>query len=168
MIAPIAVLAGLLIALHTSAQLPSEFDEYRAEAALHAAPRAPRLDTARARKYRTVLREEASLGANFNGHYRVVHWGCGTNCIEWAILDLVKGTVLLAKQPVFSCAGARVDERGTAVDWFGMSVHSSLLYVHSCRQDRGLIFDTRHVYHFRQGRLILLRVDRFPLAPPVQ
>jgi hypothetical protein len=44
--------------------------------------------------YRTRLREGAQQGANFAGHYRVVTWGCGTDCATGAIIDALTGHVV--------------------------------------------------------------------------
>ncbi len=43
--------------------------------------------------FRTELREQAALGPNFAGHYRLASWGCGTACFQWAIIDLKSGQV---------------------------------------------------------------------------
>lgn len=132
----------------------SEFETYPAERRLASPPAAPQLMSAKARRFRSVLRSAAVLGPNFNGHYRLVQWGCGTNCIEWAIVDLEDGRVWMAPEPLFSCAGASSDH-----DWFDARLDSSLLYVRSCRGDRGNVFDTRRVYRHAKGRLKLLRTE---------
>ncbi|MEW6529673.1 MAG: hypothetical protein AB1473_02480 [Thermodesulfobacteriota bacterium] len=53
----------------------------------------PDVSKGRARTYRTRLREGAAKGPNFAGHYTVVRWGCGTDCIEFAIVDAIGGGV---------------------------------------------------------------------------
>ena len=47
-----------------------------------------------ARTYRTVLREGVANGPNFAGHYAVVGWGCGTSCLQFAIVDVRSGKVI--------------------------------------------------------------------------
>lgn len=47
-----------------------------------------------ARTYRTMLRQGASKGPNFAGHYSVVGWGCGTSCTQFAVVDLKSGKVI--------------------------------------------------------------------------
>ncbi|HET7025543.1 MAG TPA: hypothetical protein VFI39_10105 [Gemmatimonadales bacterium] len=49
----------------------------------------------RAREYRTVLEEGAAAGPNFAGRYTVVVWGCGSPCVQFAILDAPTGHILL-------------------------------------------------------------------------
>jgi hypothetical protein len=63
----------------------------RPEAGLR--PAAIRLDQPRAREFRTQLREAARGGVNFAGHYILATWGCGSACIEMAIIDARSGEV---------------------------------------------------------------------------
>jgi hypothetical protein len=46
-----------------------------------------------ARRFRTRLREGATMGPNFAGHFTIVTWGCGTMCEELAIIDSQSGKV---------------------------------------------------------------------------
>src|ERR1041385_401043 len=44
--------------------------------------------------FRTALREAYGHGEpNFAGHYRIAGWGCGTSCINWAVVDVLTGSV---------------------------------------------------------------------------
>lgn len=43
--------------------------------------------------WRTQLREGAKKGPNFADHYSLVTWGCGTDCMQVAIVDARSGTV---------------------------------------------------------------------------
>ncbi|HEY3767733.1 MAG TPA: hypothetical protein VGN44_03590 [Candidatus Angelobacter sp.] len=49
-----------------------------------------------AKRYRTVIRREMSSGANFAGSYRVVIWGCGSSCAQFAVVNLKTGRVITA------------------------------------------------------------------------
>lgn len=42
---------------------------------------------------RTRLREGYAEGVNFAGHYILVGWGCGTGCVDAAIIDAKSGKV---------------------------------------------------------------------------
>jgi hypothetical protein len=75
-------LAVVLIATAPGASV-GEFALYRPAHRLTRPPASPIVKSGKARRYRSVLRAEAREGPNFNGHYRVASWGCGTNCIEW-------------------------------------------------------------------------------------
>jgi hypothetical protein len=40
-----------------------------------------------ARTYRTQLRGGAKAGPNFAGHFTIASWGCGSACVQWAVID---------------------------------------------------------------------------------
>jgi hypothetical protein len=48
-----------------------------------------------AREFRTRLREAAREKPNFAGHFIVTTWGCGTECVEGAIIDARTGRVFM-------------------------------------------------------------------------
>ncbi|MDY0388015.1 MAG: hypothetical protein RBT65_12985 [Methanolobus sp.] len=47
-----------------------------------------------AKLFRTNITNQVAEGANFAGHYAVATWGCGTNCIGYAIVDVITGDVI--------------------------------------------------------------------------
>lgn len=49
--------------------------------------------TKEARNFRTRLREGAKQGVNFAGHYTLGFWGCGTACLQVAVIDTKTGAV---------------------------------------------------------------------------
>lgn len=51
------------------------------------------LSTKLARQYKTVITLAMTKPANFSGHYRVVTWGCGTDCRGFAIINKRSGVV---------------------------------------------------------------------------
>ena len=133
------------------------FDRYPGQEMLSGKPAAPQVDTPRARRYRTVLREEAKRGPNFNGHYRVIHWGCGTNCIEWAVADLSNGKVWFAAEPANSCFPPDEAADTKVPDWFDIRLTSRLLALHHCAAAaRGRTFDTRSLYEWQNGAMRLV------------
>ena len=69
------------------------FDQYPAKVEQIRHPAKVKLDSHMARRYRTVLRRGAAEGPNFAGHYAVVGWGCGTSCVQFAVVDLKSGKV---------------------------------------------------------------------------
>lgn len=92
----------------TSAQL--RFEDYPAGQVFQGKPVAPNLDTRAARLYRTRIREGVEKGwgvyddsvtgrgperpgPNFAGHYIAIRWGCGSPCIQMAVVDAETGTV---------------------------------------------------------------------------
>ncbi len=46
-----------------------------------------------ASNFRTRLREGAKEGINFAGRYTLVSWGCGTSCLQAAVIDAKTGRV---------------------------------------------------------------------------
>ena len=133
------------------------FAQFRPEPRLHRHPAPPRLSTPRARRYRTILREAAKEGPNFNGHYRVVSWGCGTNCIEWAVIDLAGGDVWMATNPLASCWFPDGAPDAKVPDWFAFRINSSLLIQHECRSPSNRqTFDTTNDFAWKDGHPVLL------------
>jgi hypothetical protein len=51
-----------------------------------------------ARTFRTRLREALRTGVNFAGHYVVAGWGCGTGCVNGAIIDARDGRVFFPEE----------------------------------------------------------------------
>jgi hypothetical protein len=145
---------------HSPAGVPLEFAKYPGESRLQTNPHALVLDTKEKRRFRTILRSEAAEGANFNGHYRVASWGCGTNCIQWAIANLSTGKVWMAREPAHSCWFPDASDEAENLDWFEIYEKSSLLYLCTCRDDRHhRTFDTRSVYNWSGETLRLLRIE---------
>ncbi len=68
-----------------------------------------------ARRYRTVLRAGARKGPNFAGHYTVVKWGCGSSCVQFAVIDARNGAVFFARE-FESVSGVRVNSDGFEPD----------------------------------------------------
>jgi hypothetical protein len=75
------------------------FDRYPAGRIYKARPAAPKLITANQREFRTVIRIGAAKGPNFAGHYTIVEWGCGSNCVVYAVVDALTGKVFDSKLP---------------------------------------------------------------------
>ena len=85
------------------------FEDYPITETFQGAPAAPVLATAQQREYRTRIRRGVmngegvwigswknpikTSGPNFAGHYFVIRWGCGSNCLMMAVVDAKTGTV---------------------------------------------------------------------------
>ena len=73
---------------------PPEFADYPVTEDLRGRP-AP-VDLAShplAARFRTRLREAADTGPNFAGYYTIASWGCGSGCIQYAIVNARDGGV---------------------------------------------------------------------------
>jgi len=69
------------------------FEDYPALVGLKGKPARPILVTARERKYRTEIREQARKGPNFAGHFTVAKWGCGSPCLYFVIVNATSGVI---------------------------------------------------------------------------
>lgn len=78
------------------------FAHYPAERSFKGKPAPPKLITPTQRQFRTVLRKGERKGPNFAGHYTVVEWGCGSNCVSFAIVDAVNGRVYDTGMPAIN------------------------------------------------------------------
>src|SRR5437879_412722 len=69
------------------------FARYPAERLYKGKPVPPKLTSPTQHQFRTVLRTGAQKGPNFAGHYTVVEWGRGSNCVVFTVVDAVNGKV---------------------------------------------------------------------------
>ena len=85
------------------------FQDYPVTEAFTGAPAEPTFATTEQRRFRTRIRNGVSKGAgvwngswkdpiksagpNFAGHYYVIRWGCGSNCLMMAVVDAQNGKV---------------------------------------------------------------------------
>jgi hypothetical protein len=148
----------------------SEFARFPGESPLNGRPAKPQMLLARARQFRTVLTLDAEKGPNFNGHYRATHWGCGSNCMEWAVIDLIDGRVWFASERVQSCWAPNEASDVEYPPRIEVQVDSRLLYLTDCSTaaaGSALIarqsVDRRQVFEWQKGAPVLLRSE--PLAP---
>ena len=85
------VLSVLLVAANPvhSQDVPQSypFARYPAQGLYKGGPVPPKLTSPTQHQFRTVLRKGAQKGPNFAGHYTVVEWGCGSNCVVFAVVD---------------------------------------------------------------------------------
>jgi hypothetical protein len=99
----ILALAGAL-----DAESPA-FQDYAVREIFSGAPTEPILATLEQRHYRTRIRQGVSMGRgvwsgswkdpitrsgpNFAGHYYVIRWGCGSDCLMMAVVDAKRGRI---------------------------------------------------------------------------
>ena len=127
-------------------------------------PVAPvRLDSRRARMFRTRLREDSRGGPNFAGRYTVVVWGCGTGCAQMGVVESKTGRVYFP--PVEYMDIPDTEDEAARSQWFRLD--SRLLRITQSQYD-GTSSYTAYYYLFDRGRFRLLRksVERVP--PPEQ
>ncbi len=71
------------------------FTRYPAGQLWQGKSKAPVLATRPERLFRTQLRTQSQGQPDFAGHYRIVGWGCGAPCIDWGMVDLKNGSVIM-------------------------------------------------------------------------
>lgn len=70
------------------------FDQFPAYSPAEGKPAAPDVHShPLSRMFRTEIRKGARQGPNFAGRYTLVHWGCGSDCLQFAIIDSRSGKV---------------------------------------------------------------------------
>jgi len=118
---------------------------------------APLVLTRAAREFRTRLREAARDKPNFAGHFIVTTWGCGTECVQGAIIDARTGRVFMLPFSL-CCWGAEVgvDDRFKPVEF---RLDSSLIFLSGARNGKDGDYATRF-YRFRDNRLVVLKSVR--------
>jgi hypothetical protein len=85
----------LLVAIASvlTAQKEPRPEDFPVSDIFNGTPAAPKFKTPGQRQYRTMIRNAAKKGPNFAGHYAVAEWGCGTRCVEIAVVDVESGNV---------------------------------------------------------------------------
>lgn len=69
-----------------------QFSDYTV-AELYAGKNAAPKITDEWRSFRRRIREGASHTPNFSGSYRIVEWGCDSDCVRFALIDLKTGVI---------------------------------------------------------------------------
>jgi hypothetical protein len=158
----IRLLLLLGIASALSAQKTPQLEDYPVTSIFTGTPAAPKFQTAGQRRFRTVIRDGAAKGPNFAGHYTIAQWGCGTGCVQMAVVDLQSGDVyegpfgILPNSTI--CLGANAEE-----DKIGVVNRrdSSLLIVKGCPNEKNC---GTYYYSWTGKQFKLIRKD--PMKPP--
>lgn len=120
-------------------------------------PAPVKLSTPESRRYRTVIREGAREGPNFAGHYTIVTWGCGTGCIQFAIVDATTGVVYSPR--FYVAARVRFDEETQQSDEpLQFRIDSKLLIVSGSPNEKN---EGIYYYSWNGKRLTLLKSAAF-------
>jgi hypothetical protein len=87
---------------------PPNFERYPAAPTVNGSAKIDLTSHPMARRYRTMLRTQAKAGPNFAGHYVIAGWGCGSSCLQFAIIDAQDGRVYFPPR-IRSVSGVHVD-----------------------------------------------------------
>jgi len=104
-----------------------------------------------ARMFRTRLKEAAKGKPNFAGHYIVAIWGCGTECLEGAVIDAKTGRVYIL--PFTLCCWRMVDDNFNPLEY---RPDSKLLIFSGARNEKDND-NGAHYYKFENNRFVFLR-----------
>ena len=105
------LLTGTCMMAQTKRTGEADFAQYSVSLSFHSKPAKPELSNAEARMFRTRLRYGAAKGPVFADHYAVAVWGCGSGCLQFAIIDCINGHTYFAPWTV--SANREVGERLT-------------------------------------------------------
>ena len=100
--------------------------------------------------FRTRIREAAKLRPNFAGHYILAAWGCGAECLSYAIIDAQTGTVYFEDATV-CCWSGNVPDEFSPIDF---RLTSKLIVLRGILDEEGSQGTYRFV--FERGRLVRL------------
>jgi len=118
---------------------------------------APLVLTLRDRQYRTRLRAAAAERPNFEGHYVLTTWGCGTECLYGAAVNLRTGRVTFLPFAT-CCLGEAPNGDEEMVAFRRDSTLLVLLGMRDAREDR----IGSHYYRIQGNSLVHLRSVPFP------
>lgn len=92
-----------------------------------------------ARLFRTQLAQGLKKGVNFAGEYTLVGWGCGTQCLTYAVVHTRTGRV----RGWFDACGAAVFRKDSRLVIINPSVDQGepAVYPPTCPVDAGLLWD---------------------------
>jgi hypothetical protein len=141
------------------------FEDYPAVETFAGRPAPAVIASRRARLYRTTIREQAREGPNFAGRYTVATWGCGTGCLQFAVVDARTGRVYFHPQAEVVGAVTYQDE-----ERLQFRRDSRLFIVSGQLLGRdGPEVEGKFYYEWRDNRFRLLRKGRVVTdGPPEQ
>lgn len=101
-------------------------------------------------QFRTRIREAATQPLNFAGHYVLAMWGCGMECVSYAIIDAKTGAVYFDDTTV-CCWGTAVPDDFEPVRG---QLNSRLFICTGQLNEQGS--NKPHYYVFQSGRLVAM------------
>jgi len=86
--------------------------------------------------FKTRLEEGIAKGGNFDGHFNITTWGCGTNCQQLAVINVTNGDVYFP----FDNMGDYKQESGSLVgaEDISYTADSNLLVIHPMPMHEGM------------------------------
>jgi hypothetical protein len=110
------VLLAILILIPQKGNHP-RFEDYNVPKSFKGRPARVNLSShPLAKRFRSVLNQGEARGPNFADQFTIVRWGCGSNCIMFAIIDAQDGRVFVSPEPIAFDLLYRKDSRLLIVD----------------------------------------------------
>jgi hypothetical protein len=91
-IQPVTLFVLAAVALSAQNEVP-KFERFRVKETVLGKPALPVLRRAKDQEYRTMIQTAAEKGPNFAGHYTIATWGCGSSCLQGALIDEKTGDI---------------------------------------------------------------------------
>lgn len=102
--------------------------------------------------FRTKITEGAQEGPNFAGHYTITTWGCGTGCVQFAIINAKTGDVFMP--PFYIAGGMNVQQEKLQEEYpLQFKPDSKLLVVIGSRNEKG---EGVYFYKWENDKLTLI------------
>jgi hypothetical protein len=131
---------------------PPKFDDFPADVSPRAPYVSPLISSPFQKRFRTQIIRQSHRPANFAGHFRVAEWGCGSSCVQIAIIDLDTGRVSDGPFKILSYGIPYSYEGGD--DQLEYRRESRLLIARGCPSDRDC---GTHYYEWRDRSFIEVR-----------
>ncbi len=158
----ILLLVAVVPNVAAQGRLPPSFADYAVSEKFVGSLAPARIRGRWAHMFRTRIRLGALEGPNFAGRYRVVTWGCGSDCILFAIVDAKSGRVYA---PPSFAGVSRVPSQEE--DPLQFRSGSRLLIIAGSKvfQEgrRGDGRPAKYYYKWDGGRLVLIRRSKLKL-----
>jgi hypothetical protein len=106
-----------------------------------------------------MIRQGASKGPNFAGHYTIAAWGCGSSCVSIALVDAKDGTIfnvpfsILGWGMLLRYDGQNAPNRD-GFEPLSYQVDSRLLIVRGCPEDDNC---AAYFYEWTESQFKLIR-----------
>jgi hypothetical protein len=132
-----------------------QFKEYAVFERYQGKRAAPRLTPGTsAWAFRTRIREAARQKPNFAGHYVLAAWGCGAECLSYAIIDVKTGAVHFDGMSVCCWFSSALPEKPADFEPVDFRLNSRLVIMTGMLNEEGR--NGPHYFKFEQGKLVAL------------
>ena len=131
-----------------------KFEDYRTEAIDTRKRGEIDLSDPQATRYRTVLRSWLKRGPNFNTIYSVATWGCGTGCIQIAVINCKTGRTIFPDEFTTIDAGHVYYKGPIRAVYF--KINSSLIVISGALDEDKSKYGI-HYYQLKNNKLIPIR-----------